>query len=98
MATDKSEPRVGLIMQIACASIVALVATHAALTSYFDKIASAEEHRKFGDVKPEALMAQRDEEKARLSSGPTPIAKAMQEIAQRGRTEASPAIVPSASK
>ena len=98
MATDKSEPRVGLIMQIAVASIVALVATHAMLTSYFDKIASAEEHRKYGDVQPEALMAQRADEKARLSSGPLPVVKAMQEIGQRGRTEANPAIVPSASK
>lgn len=98
MATDKSEPRVGLILKIACASIVTLIATHAVLTSYFDEIARAEEHRKYGEVKPEALTAERDDEKARLSSGPTPIEKAMQEIAKRGRTEASPVIAPSASK
>jgi hypothetical protein len=98
MATDKSEPRVGLILKIASASIVTLIATHAALTSYFDRIARAEEDRKWGEVKPEALMAERADEKTRLSSGATPVDKTMQQIAQRGRTEASPEIAPSASK
>src|SRR5271165_2573520 len=98
MATDKSEPRVGLILKVSVFSIVVLIGLHAFLVAYFDEVAQAEEHRKIVDAKPEALMNARADEKARLASGPTPIDKAMQQIAQRGRTEASPMIMPSASK
>jgi hypothetical protein len=97
MAIDKSEPRSGLILKIGVLAVATLVAVHASLVAYFDHIAQAEEHRKFGDVKPEALLSVRASEKERLSSGPVPIEKAMRELATRGRT-ASPEIVPSASK
>jgi hypothetical protein len=98
MATDKSEARVGVILKVGFLSVALLMATHAVLTAYFDDIARAEEHRKFGDVKPEALMSLRADESARLSSGPVPIAMAMHEIATRGRAGASPDIVPTSSK
>jgi hypothetical protein len=98
MATDKSEPRSGVILKVGALSIVALVAAHATLVAYFDHIAQAEEHRKFGDVKPEALLNMRADEKERLSSGPMPIDKAMQQIAARGRMGASLDIVPTASR
>jgi hypothetical protein len=98
MATDKSEPRVGVILKVGALSIGALVAAHATLVAYFDHIAQAEEHRKFGEVKPEALLNLRADEKGRLSSGPMPIDKAMQQIALRGRTAASPDILPTASR
>jgi hypothetical protein len=98
MATDKSEPRVGVILKVGLISIVTLVVSHTLLAAYFDDMARAEEHRKFGDVKPEALMSVRADETARLSSGPVPIDKAMHEIAARGRVAASPDIAPSASK
>jgi hypothetical protein len=97
MATDKSEPRVGVILKVAAVSIATLMAVHAVLVAYFDDIARAEEHRKFGDVKPEALMSVRADEKARLTSGPMPIDKAMQQIATRGRT-AIPDIAPTVSR
>jgi hypothetical protein len=97
MATDKSEPRVGVILKVAVLSIVSLVAARFFLFAYFDHIAQAEEHRKFGDLKPEALLNVRADEKARLASGPIPIEQAMHEIAAKGRS-ASPDIMPSASR
>jgi hypothetical protein len=97
MATDKSEPKVGVILKVAVLSIVSLVAARFFLFAYFDDVAQAEEHRKFGDVKPEALLNVRADEKARLTSGPTPIDRAMHEIAAKGRS-ASPDVMPSASR
>jgi hypothetical protein len=98
MATDKSEPRVGLILKAGVLAIATLLVVHAALVAYFDHIAQAEEHRKFGDTKPEALWSVREAESASLTSGPMPIDKAMQQIAARGRMAASPDIMPSVSK
>ncbi len=97
MATDKSEPRVGLIVKIGVLSIATLVAVHAGLVAYYDDIAHAEEHRKIGEIKPEALINLHEDEARRLTSGPLPIDKAMQQLAARGRM-ASPDIAPSASK
>jgi hypothetical protein len=97
MATDKSEPRVGLILQVGALAVVTLVIVHAALTTYFDRVAQAEELRKYGDLKPEALLNMRDDEKARLASGPLPIEKAMQQIVTKGR-RASVEITPAVSK
>jgi hypothetical protein len=98
MATDKSEPRVGLIFRIGLLVIVLLVGIRGALISYFGNIASAEEQRKFGEVVPEALNNLRADEEQRLKGGAMPIDKAMQDLAARGRMAASPDIVPSASK
>ena len=98
MATDKSEPRVGVIFKVGILAVVTLVALRAALVTYFDRAAQAEEQRKFGDVKPEALQRLRADEKARLAGGAMPIENAMQQIAARGRMSASPDIMPTASK
>jgi hypothetical protein len=87
MATDKSEPRVGLIFRIAFLVIVSLVSIRAALNSYFDQIASAEEQRKFGDIVPEALNDLHADELKRLNEGPMPIQKAMQDMASKGRKD-----------
>ena len=97
MATDKSEPRTGLIFRIGLFAIVSLLTLRAALISYFGNMASAEEERKFGHVVPEALNDLRADEKQRLSSGALPVEKAMQEIVERGRM-VSPDVMPSASK
>src|SRR5208283_3178425 len=98
MATDKSQPRVGLIFKIGVLAVAVLVVVHAGLVAYFDKIANAEDQRKFGDVKPEALMNMRADEKGRLATGAVPIDKAMQQMAARGRASASPDVMPYASK
>jgi hypothetical protein len=97
MATDKSEPRVGVIAQVAVVSIVTLVAVHAALVAYFDRTSYEEEMRKVVAT-PEALVSVRASEKERLSSGSMPIDKAMQQLVSKGRINASPDIVPTASR
>ena len=98
MATDKTEPRVGLIFQIGGFSIVLLLAVHAALTSYFNFALQGEELRKFGEVKPVALLNLRAAEKDRLNAGAMPIDKAMEQVAHEGRKNAEPAIAPQPSK
>jgi hypothetical protein len=45
MATESSEPRVGLIAQVGIFCIVALLASRAALNTYFDFMVQAEKHR-----------------------------------------------------
>jgi hypothetical protein len=97
MATDKSEPRVALIAKIGIASIVTLLVLHEVLIAYFDHVAQAEEYRKIGSLRPEALMSVRADEKQRLTNGAMPIEKAMQSLTTRGRTGASPDVMPSAS-
>ena len=98
MATDKSEPRTGVIFKIALFAVVVLVATRGALTSYFDRMASAEGRRKIGENVPASLLDMRADEERRLTGGPLPVDKAMQEIVAHGRMGASPDIAPSASR
>jgi hypothetical protein len=89
----------GIIVTVGVIAVVTLVAVHLALVAYFDHAAQAEEYRKVGSAKPEALMNLRDDEKQRLTSGPTPIDRAMQMLSKpNGRMTASPDIMPSASK
>ena len=98
MATDKSEPRSGVIIAVAVVSLVTLGAVRAFLNTYFDTEARAEEQRKIGGLKPEALMSLRSDEARRLTTGPLPIASAMSELASRGRMGVGPEIMPSASR
>jgi hypothetical protein len=96
MATDKTEPRTGLILRFGALAVVTLLIVHAALSAYFDRMAKAEELRKLGT--PAALTSLRADEKARLSSGATPIDRAMQTLVDKGRMGAGPAIAPTVSK
>ncbi|HEY1694148.1 MAG TPA: hypothetical protein VGG39_18395 [Polyangiaceae bacterium] len=93
MATDKSEPRVGIIAQVAIIAIVTLFAVRAVLTAYFDHMARAEEARKV--AVPEVLHAVRAEDDQKLKTGAMPIDVAMQTLAAKGRMSASPDIMPS---
>jgi hypothetical protein len=98
MATESSDPRVGLIFRIGILAIGTLVVIHVGMTSYFDSMAQDEVYKKVGSVKPDALMALRADEKQRLSSGSMPIEKSMQTIVAKGRMGAAPELAPSASK
>ena len=98
MATDKSEPKIGLIFSVGLLCVVILVVVHAALTSYFNFALQGEELRKFGEVKPTALLALRAAEKDRLAAGAMPIDKAMEQVARQGRKNAPPEIAPGPSK
>jgi len=98
MATESSDPRIGLIVQIGLLSIGTLIALHMGMTSYFDHMARSEIYRKVGSEKPDALMSLRADEKQRLSSGSMPIDRSMQMLVAKGRMGASPDLAPSASK
>lgn len=98
MATDATDPRVGLIFRIGILSIGTLFAVHLGITAYFDGLEKAETYRKVGSIKPEALMAVRADEQQRLNSGPMPIEKSMQTMVAKGRMGMSPELAPSASK
>ena len=98
MQSDSTDPRVGLIARVAVLSIVTLAVTHYGLGAYFDDAVRAEEYRKIGSVKPEALLSARDDEKQRLTTGSMPIDKAMQQLSAKGRMGAGPDVVPSASR
>jgi hypothetical protein len=98
MATDKTEPRTGLIFQIALLCIVLLAAVHASLTSYFNFAVQDEELRKYGEIKPVALLNLRAAEKDRLNGGSMPIDKAMEQVSREGRKNAEAAIAPAQSK
>jgi hypothetical protein len=98
MATDTTDPRVGLIFRIGLLSIGTLFVIHVGMTSYFDRMAKAEIYKKVGSVQPEALMSLRADEKQRLSAGAMPIERSMQTLAAKGRMGAAPELAPSASK
>jgi hypothetical protein len=92
-----TEPKVGAIAQVAVVAIVALLLTRAGLISYFDSMERDEAYRKIGSLPATALDSERTDEKQRLTTGAMPIDKAMQMLATRGRTGASPEIMPVAS-
>jgi hypothetical protein len=98
MATDATDPRVGLIVRIGILCIGTLIVAHLGITAYFDGLAKAETYRKIGSIKPEALTAARADEQQRLSSGPMPIDKSMQMMVAKGRMGLSPDLAPSASR
>jgi hypothetical protein len=97
MATAKAEPQVGLIFRIAFLVVALLIATRGLLLAYFDYMVRIEDHHKFGEVSPEALLSLRADEKQRLTAGSMPIDKAMQLMAAQGRTS-SPALAPTNSR
>jgi hypothetical protein len=96
MPTEPTEPKTGLIARLGVMAIVTLLLTHAGLNAYYDRMAKAEELRKVGT--PEALANLRTDEKTRLSAGSLPIDKAMQQLVDKGRMNAGPAIAPTVSK
>jgi hypothetical protein len=98
MATENSDPQSGLILKLGAIAVVSLVLIHAGLVAYFDDVAKAEEQRKIGDAKPEALMSLRADEQQRLSTGPMSIDKAKEQMAAQGRMGASTMVVPSISR
>jgi hypothetical protein len=90
-AYDASQPRNGTILFYAVLTVVLLGLLHFALESYFAKMMDAEYHQKVAIRGLERVEAKRAEDIAKLQQGG--IDRAMQSIAQRGRT-ASQAIVP----
>lgn len=98
MATDKSEPKVGLIFRIGFLVVFTVLGVRASLMAYFDDLERGEFHRKYGEVQPEALQSLRASERDRLTVGALPISVAMQHLASQGRVAVSPDIAASASR
>jgi hypothetical protein len=98
MATDKSEPQVGLIFRIGFLVVVTVISVRGALMAYFDDMTRGEEHRKWGEAVPAALQSLRASERDRLTAGALPISAAMQHLAAQGRATVSPEIAASASR
>src|SRR5580704_15045743 len=96
MATDKSEPRVGIIAQVGVIAIVTLLIVRGVLVEYYDQVQREEFERKVAP--PDSLMSLRNDEAQRLKTGAMPIDQAMQTMAAKGRMAASPAVMPSESR
>jgi hypothetical protein len=84
MATENSPPQIRTILTVAFSSIVILGALNYVFRSYFLMMTEQVEHDHL--AKPEELIKLREGEQRNLNAGPLPIAKAMQELAARGRT------------
>jgi hypothetical protein len=83
MATDNSPPRIRVILTTAFSTLVILVTLKYVFDSYFLMMASAAE---LDHLRPnEELALLRAGEEKNLTSGPMPIDRAMQILAQRGR-------------
>src|SRR5262245_40692650 len=88
MATEKTEPRIGLITGIAVLTIVTVVLLRFFLISYFNQMDDDEAFRKIGGRSPQQLVTQRAHERELLENGTVPITQAMQLVAQSGRPAA----------
>jgi hypothetical protein len=84
MATDSSPPRIRIILTIAFSSLVILVTLNYVFRSYFLMMTEEVEHAHL--AKPEELLKLHEGEARNLTTAPTPIAQAMQELTTRGRT------------
>jgi len=88
MATEKTEPRIGLIVTIAVLTITIILGLRFFLVSYFSQMNDEENFRKSAGRAPAQLVRQRARDRAHLENGAVPITQAMQLIAQGGRPEA----------
>jgi hypothetical protein len=80
MATDKSEPKTGLIIQVGIGAIVCLVVIRMGMVSYFENVqADIRAQQGLESQKPE--MSTVNAASSALAQSPTPIDKAMQMLA-----------------
>lgn len=91
MAFENTEPKTGLIIQIAIFSIVAFVAVRFGVVSLFHQTVDAEYERKYANAGREQIEAHRAEAAQKLGG----IEKASADYAKSGRG-ASPQIAPAA--
>jgi hypothetical protein len=84
MATENSPPQIRIILTVAFSSVVILAALNYVFHSYYLMMTEEVEHAHL--AKPEELLKLREGEQRNLTTAPLPIAKAMQELASRGRT------------
>lgn len=85
MAFDKSEPRVGLIATVGVIAIASLVGVKVALDSYFIQVNEGVAAEQLPE-KYEPLVKLREGEQKNLTGGSTPIAVAIAQLSQVGRS------------
>lgn len=68
MATDKSEPRIGIIVQIAVILVVGVIVARFGLASYFKAMLHKEEQKKVATIGAEEFSKRRQAERAALDS------------------------------
>ncbi len=82
MAFENTEPKSGLIIQIAIASIVAFVAVRYGVVSLYHQTVDAEYDRKIANAGREQITASREEAAVKLAT----LDKATQDYALHGRS------------
>ena len=93
MAFEKSEPKTGLIIQIAIVSVVSFVAVRYGVLSLYHQTVDAEYERKYANAGREQIEAHRAEADQKLAG----LAKAEGDYAKGGRganAQLAPAAVP----
>lgn len=81
MATDKTEPRTGLIATLAVTTVVSLVVIRAGLQSYFITMIEGEQQTKVNAVPAEQLDRLRAHEREVLERASVPLERAMATVA-----------------
>ena len=90
MAHESSAPNIKTILIGAVVAVMVLGILDLVLKSYFIAMYEDEEQRKVLHLPTTQLNKLRDAEHQRLISGPTPIDKAMKDLAARGLDNGSP--------
>lgn len=85
MATDKSEPRIGLIVGIGLLSIVTLVGLRVLLQSYFITVTEDEQRAKVFGQPARQVQHLREAEQQQLAGGPMPIDRAVRALGEGAR-------------
>jgi hypothetical protein len=85
MASDKTEPKTGLILRIMAISVVTLVLARFGLISYFKQRMDDEVQRKVLTVRSQELDDLRKREQEAFGAAKIPVDKAMQRLAAEGR-------------
>lgn len=98
MATDKSEPKTALILQLGVFIVVLLIGIRFSLVSYFNGAMDAEYDQKVASHKSEPLAALRAQEQKSLSGGAMPIDKAMTLVATKPRDQLGQEVAPQQSE
>jgi hypothetical protein len=85
MATDNSEPRIGMIVGIGLLSIVTLLGLRMLFQSYFIMVTEEEQQAKIFGKPAVELQRLRDEERQRLTSGSVSIDQAVRAFSSGSR-------------
>ncbi len=98
MAAESTEPKSGLILQIAFGAVVLLIGIRFGLVSYFNVQMDEEFQRKVVSKTSQQLVDLRAMEQKALTGGPLPIDRAIALVASKPREELGETIAPKPSE